>query len=103
MPIEKLSLCLNTDDPEQKELYEFTTLLPNGKKRNTSAFLRTLVDREYQKKKEEYQLEKSKFTQEKKAQQAPNLEVIKSNGGIKYLPSQNVNQNSDSSSNCTTD
>jgi hypothetical protein len=84
MPIEKLSLCLNIDDPEQKELYEFTTFLPKGKKRNTSAFLRTLVDREFQKKKEEYQSEKRKFDQEKKAQQAPNVKVIKTvNGSIK--------------------
>lgn len=52
MPIKKVSLVLNTDDPEQKALHDFVTKLPNGKKRNTSAFLRTLVDRAYQKQKE---------------------------------------------------
>jgi hypothetical protein len=95
------ALCLNMDDPEQKELYEFLTQLPNGKKRNTSAFLKTLVDREYQKKKEAYRTEKTKFEQIKKAQSAPSVEVVKRS--IKYLPSKNVNQNSDSNSHCTTD
>jgi hypothetical protein len=77
MAIEKPALCLNTDDPEQKELFEFITKLPNGKKRNTSAFLRTLVDREYQKKKDEYLAEKKKFEQEKKTQGASFGNVIK--------------------------
>lgn len=49
MPIKKVSLVLNTDDPEQKQLHDYVTKLPNGKKRNTSSFLRTLVDRAYQK------------------------------------------------------
>jgi hypothetical protein len=49
MPIKKSSLVLNTDDPEQKLLHQFINFLPNGKKRNTSAFLRMLVDREFQK------------------------------------------------------
>jgi hypothetical protein len=89
MPIEKLSLCLNTDDPEQKELFEFSTQLPNGKKRNTSAFLRTLVDREYQKKKDEYLAEKKKGTHE-----ATPGKAIKSNkGNIQYL-AKDINQNS---------
>ncbi|WML44097.1 hypothetical protein [Neobacillus sp. PS3-40] len=86
MPIVKPALCLNTDDPEQKELYDFITLLPNGKKRNASSFLRTLVDREYQKRRFEYLAEKEKFIQEKKTQEASSDEVIKSNGGIKYIP-----------------
>jgi hypothetical protein len=49
LAIERITLVLNTDDPEQKQLYRFVKLLPNGSKRNASAFLRTLVDREYQK------------------------------------------------------
>lgn len=52
MTIKKVSLVLNIDDPEQKQLHDFVTKLPNGKKRNASAFLRTLVDRAYQKQKE---------------------------------------------------
>lgn len=77
LAIKRIPLCLNTDDPEQEELYRFVTSLPNGKKRNSSAFLKMLVDREYQKKKEERQ---------KETLSAPHVEVIKSNkGGIKYL------------------
>lgn len=60
MKIVKPALCLNIDDPEQKELFEYITKLPNGKKRNTSAFLKTLVDRDYQKKKDEYLAEREK-------------------------------------------
>ena len=63
MEIKKTALCLNVNDPEQKELYDFVTRLPNGKKRNASAFLKTLVDREYQKKREQYLKEKEKQTQ----------------------------------------
>lgn len=86
MPIEKPAICLNTDDPEQKELYEFITQLPNGKKRNTSAFLRTLVDREYQKKREQYLYDKQKLEQEKKTPEASKGEVIKTiTGGIKIV------------------
>lgn len=48
MALKKVSLVLNTDDPEQAELYRFVKKLPNGKKRNSSAFLRLLVDRAYQ-------------------------------------------------------
>jgi hypothetical protein len=103
VPIKHPALCLNIDDPEQNELYDFLTKLPNGKKRNTSAFLKVLVDREYQKKREEYLAEKEKFEQQKKAQSAPRVEVIKTNGGIKYLSSKNVNQNTDSSSDSATD
>lgn len=51
MSIKKVNLAFNIDDPEQLALYKFVNFLPNGKKRNTSAFLRTLVDREYQKQK----------------------------------------------------
>lgn len=94
MSIVRITLCLNTDDPEQKELFDFATMLPNGKKRNASAFLRMLVDREYQKKKGD---------QAKMAQNAPRVEVIKSNGGIKYLASKDVNQNTDSGPSCSTD
>lgn len=54
MPIKKANLVLNTDDPEQNSLYHFINFLPNGKKRNTSAFLRMLVDREFQKQKDSY-------------------------------------------------
>jgi hypothetical protein len=46
--IKKVTLCLNVDDPEQNTLYDFVTKLPNGNKRNGSSFLKTLVDREYQ-------------------------------------------------------
>ncbi|MBL5767741.1 hypothetical protein [Heyndrickxia sporothermodurans] len=77
MEIKKATLALNVEDPEQAELYEFVTLLPNGKKRNASAFLKTLVDREYQKKREWYLEEK-----EKAHKKAP---VIKSvNGGLSF-------------------
>jgi hypothetical protein len=99
MSIKRIPLCLNTEDPEQKELYDFVTMLPGGKKRNSSAFLRMLVDREYQKKKKEYLEEK-----EKKAHIAPHSEVIKSSkGGIKYLPSKNIDQNTNGCSSCRTD
>lgn len=81
MAIEKPAICLNTDDPIQKELFEFITKLPNGKKRNTSSFLRVLVDREYQKNKDEYLAEKKKFEQEKKTQGASLGRAIKSNNG----------------------
>jgi hypothetical protein len=82
--IQRIALCLNTEDPEQEELYNFVTHLPNGKKRNASAFLKMLVDREYQKRKEEY-------VNAKKAQNAPRVEVIKSSGGIRFdLTSKNV-------------
>ncbi|WP_286231325.1 hypothetical protein [Neobacillus mesonae] len=94
MTIQKVSLCLNTDDPEQKELYDFITKLPNGKKRNVSGFLRTLVDREYQKKKGDYLAEKSKFEHEKKTHEAPQGERVKTKGSIKYL-GKDINQNSD--------
>ncbi|MFJ5716510.1 hypothetical protein [Neobacillus sp. NPDC093127] len=100
MPIMHPALCLNTDDPDQKELYEFITRLPNGKKRNTSAFLKTLVDREYQKKKEQYLAEKSKFEQEKETPKAP--QVIKSSGGIKYL-GKHIDQNADGSTSNSSD
>lgn len=66
MKIEKRSICLNVEDPEQKELFEFITKLPNGKRRNASAFLRTLVDREYQKKRDWYLEEKQRIENEKK-------------------------------------
>lgn len=46
--IKKVTLVLNTNDPEQHELYRFVTFLSNGQKRNSSAFLRMLVDRAYQ-------------------------------------------------------
>jgi hypothetical protein len=69
--LKKVSLVLNTDDPEQAELYRFVKKLPNGKKRNSSAFLRTLVDRAYQNKKTETK------------------NVIRSNnGGITIIPKQ---------------
>jgi hypothetical protein len=47
--IKKVTLCLNIDDPEQEILFDFVSKLPNGNKRNGSSFLKTLVDREYQK------------------------------------------------------
>lgn len=93
MTIEKTTLCLNTDDPEQKELFDFITKLPNGKKRNASAFLRTLADREYQKKREQYLSEKAKFEQKKETLNAPRVEVKKAN--IKYLSSENIDQYTD--------
>lgn len=48
MGLKKISLVLNTDDPEQAELYNYVKKLPNGGKRNSSAFLRLLVDRAFQ-------------------------------------------------------
>jgi hypothetical protein len=93
--IKKINLVLNTDDPEQAELYNFVNFLPNGRKRNSSSFLRTLVDREYQKKKEQH-LEESK--QNKKTQEASPVKVIKSakgSGLIKYDLAQDINQNTD--------
>lgn len=79
MPLKKISLVLNTDDPEQSELYDFIRILPNGKKRNSSAFLRTLTDREYQVKRESYLAEVKKY-------KSPRARVIKSEGGgIRYL------------------
>jgi hypothetical protein len=69
MNLKKLNLVLNIEDPEQAELHKFITMLPNGKKRNTSAFLRMLVDRAYQ-------VQKNEKTETKN--------VIRStNGGIK--------------------
>lgn len=91
MGMERVALCLNTEDPEQKELYDFLTKLPNGKKRNASAFLKTLLDREYQKKKEWYLSEKKKSEHEKKTLEAPKGEVIKSkNGRIRYELNKNL-------------
>jgi hypothetical protein len=66
MGLKKISLVLNTDDPEQAELYKYVKQLPNGKKRNSSAFLRLLVDRAYQ-------MDKNKQRQ-----------VIRNAGGIKF-------------------
>lgn len=98
MTIKRIPLCLNTEDPDQKELYEFVTSLSNGKKRNSSAFLKLLVDREYQKKKEQYLVEKMKYEKE-----TPKAPLIKSNkGGIKYL-GKNVDQNADNSTDGPTD
>jgi succinyl-CoA synthetase beta subunit len=78
MPIKKVSIVLNTDYPEQEELYVFLTKLANGKKRNSSAFLRTLVDREYQVKREHY------LAEVKKAKN-PQPTIVKSeSGGIKF-------------------
>lgn len=102
MPIEKPSICLNTDDPEQKELFEFLTQLPNGKKRNASAFLKTLVDREYQKKREQYLAERRKFAHEKETPKAPHVEEIKVKGNIRYL-AKNVHQDADCSSDSSAD
>ncbi|MFD0825881.1 hypothetical protein ACT8ZR_09400 [Neobacillus sp. M.A.Huq-85] len=85
MSIKRIPLCLNTDYPEQKELFDFVTFLPNGKKRNSSAFLRALVDREYQKIREEYLAEKQKFKQEKETPEAPQGGEIKTKGSLKFI------------------
>jgi hypothetical protein len=98
--IKRIPLCLNINDPDQNELYEFVTLLANGKKRNSSAFLKLLVDREYQKRKDQYLSEKEEFTQKKETPAAPRVEVKKRE--IKYLAKdidQNTNQSPNSSSN----
>jgi hypothetical protein len=72
-----VQLVLNIEDPEQKELYEWLTKLPSGKKRNQSSFLKTISDRAYQEKKEEYLAEKRKYSNKKT--------IIKSlNGEIKF-------------------
>lgn len=71
MSLKKPSIVLNTDEPEDKKLYEFITKLPNGKKRNASKFLRTLVDRAYQ--------------NEKSKQKTDAINVIRTEkGGISY-------------------
>jgi hypothetical protein len=94
MSIVRIALCLNIEDPEQKELFDFVTVTPKGKKRNASAFLKMLVDREYQKRKGE---------QQKETLKAPRVEGIKSNNGITYLPNKNINKDPDSSTNGTAD
>jgi hypothetical protein len=77
MTIKKPALVLNVDDPEDKKLFDFVTKLPNGKKRNQSKFLRTLVVRAYQ----EYEKENKKI--------ATDFATRSNNGGIKYtLPNQ---------------
>ncbi|MGE6721081.1 hypothetical protein ACQKGD_27670 [Peribacillus frigoritolerans] len=53
MNLKKLNLVLNIEEPEQAELHQFITMLPNGKRRNASAFLRMLADRAYQAQKKE--------------------------------------------------
>jgi hypothetical protein len=79
MPIKKISLVLNTDDPVQDELYCFLNKrLVNGKKRNKSTFIRTLVDREYQK----------YLQQNKKRPSNERPQVFRSSGGIKIDLSQ---------------
>lgn len=98
--IKRIPLCLNTEDPEQNELYEFVSTLSNGKKRNASAFLKLLLDREYQKKRDGYLEEKRKFEQQKEALKAPLVEVIKRE--IKYL-AKDINQDSDCGTNSSTD
>ncbi|SMQ86893.1 hypothetical protein SAMN05444673_6969 [Bacillus sp. OV166] len=91
--LKKITLVLNTDDPEQRDLYRFVNSLPNGQKRNSSAFLRTLVDREYQKKKVQYLEENQKFLQEKKTQEASSVKVIKpTKKNITYL-AKDIDQN----------
>jgi hypothetical protein len=72
MTIKKPSLVLNVDDPEDEKLFDFITKLPNGKKRNQSKFLRTLVVKAYQ----EYEKEN-----EKKATEFVSRSM---SGGIKY-------------------
>jgi hypothetical protein len=77
MTIKKPSLALNIDDPEDKKLFDFVTKLPNGKKRNQSKFLRTLVVRAYQ----EYERENAK--------KATDFVSRSTTGGIKYtMPNQ---------------
>jgi hypothetical protein len=85
--LQRVTLCLNTDDPYQKELYDFVSFLPNGKKRNASAFLKLLVDREYQKNKEGY-------LHEKKTHEASKGKVIKTSNGIKFDLTKDINQDS---------
>lgn len=101
--LKKITLVLNTNDPEQEELYRFVNTLPNGQKRNSSGFLRTLVDREYQKKREQYLAEKK----QKETQSASPVKVIKSakaQGFIKYdLVSQNVDQDADQGTSSSTE
>lgn len=53
MSMKNVPVAFNIEDPEQLVLYEFLKKLPNGKKRNASAFIKMLVDREYQKQKRE--------------------------------------------------
>jgi hypothetical protein len=78
MPIKKVTLVLNTDDPEQMELYTYVTKLPNGKKRNASAFLRTMVDREYRLKRESYLAEGRKKV-------IQNINLKPDSGSVKFI------------------
>jgi hypothetical protein len=77
MAMKKVSLVLNTDDPEQAELHRFITKLPNGKKRNSSAFLKTLVDREYQSKRDSYLAEVRKKS-------VPTIKIQPESGEVKF-------------------
>lgn len=53
MSMKNVPIAFNLEDPEQLALYNFVKYLPNGKKRNSSNFLKMLLDREYQKHKAE--------------------------------------------------
>jgi hypothetical protein len=49
--MKNIGVSFNVEDPEQLALYTFIRTLPNGKKRNASAYIKTLIDREFQKSK----------------------------------------------------
>lgn len=49
MSMKNIPISFNLDDESQLALYNFIKYQSNGKKRNASAFLKMLVDREFQK------------------------------------------------------
>lgn len=89
--LQRIALCLNIDDPYQKELYEFVSFLSNGKKRNASAFLKMLVDREYQKNKEQYLNQKKTFLHFEGSSKG---KIIKTTNGIKFDLTKDIDQDS---------
>lgn len=48
MAMQNIAISFNLDDESQKALYDFVKFQLNGKKRNASAFVKMLIDREYQ-------------------------------------------------------
>jgi predicted transcriptional regulator len=51
MSMKNIAISFNLDDEDQLALYNFIKYQSNGKKRNTSAYLKMLADREFQKSK----------------------------------------------------
>lgn len=51
MSMKNVPIAFNIDDEEQLALYNFAKYQSNGTKRNASAYLKMLLDREFQKQK----------------------------------------------------